>query len=156
MLLPLLLLLSWHNIATTQLEAELDAESGALEVAMHLSPNDLETCLSGMTNRAVRLDKEEDLDALITQYLKAHLSISNSKSEVAPFTWVGKEIELRDVWIYFELDVEGSLQGKKMRNDLLTGLHHDYVSTMSLRLGDSKVRSLRFDRETKEQVLLSD
>ncbi|MDA1114579.1 MAG: hypothetical protein O3A95_09820, partial [Planctomycetota bacterium] len=151
LLLPLLLLLSWHNIATTQLEGDLDAESGALEIALHFSPNDLETCLSRMTERPVRLDKEENLDVLITEYLKAHLSITNAKAELAPFTWVGKEVELRDVWVYFELDVEGSLHGKQMRNHLLAGLHHDYVSTVSLRLGKSKTRSLRFDRETTAQ-----
>lgn len=156
LLLPLLLLLSWHSVATTQLEAELDAESGLLEVALHLSPNDLETCLSGMLGRAVRLDKEENLDNLIAQYVQAHLSITNSKDQSAPFTWVGKELELRDVWIFFELDVDGSLKGKQMHNDLLTGLHHDYVSTVSLSSGKTKMRSLRFDRETTAQSLLAD
>jgi len=157
LLLPLLLLLcSWHSVATTQLEMEVDQESGALEIALHLSPNDLETCLTQWNGRAIRLDKEEDIDGLITEYLQAHLSVSGADEKPASFTWVGKEIELRDAWVYFELDVRGSLEGKQLHNKLLNALHHDYVSTVSLRLPKKKMRSLRFDRATTAQNLLKD
>ncbi|PCJ53205.1 MAG: hypothetical protein COA70_09760 [Planctomycetota bacterium] len=157
LLLPLLLLFcSWHSVATTQLEMEVDQESGALEIALHLSPNDLETCLTQWNGRAIRLDKEENIDELITVYLQAHLSILNAEQEAASFTWVGKDIKLRDAWVYFQLEVDGSLEGKQLHNDLLTGLHHDYVSTVSLRLPKQKMRSLRFDRETTAQDLLKD
>jgi len=151
----LLMSMSWHRVATTQLEMEVDAESGALEVALHFSPNDLETCLTQAEGRAIRLDRETQIDALIAAYVEAHFYLTAAEQKPITFTWVGKEIELRDVWVYFELDVDAKLEGLQVHNDLLGSLHHDYVSTLSLRLDGSKKHSLRFDREHKTHALLA-
>jgi len=156
-LLTLLLALpSWHRVATTQLEMQLDAESGVLEIALHISPNDLETCLTQTQGRPIRLEREKKIDALIASYVEEHFFLTNAKGEVIDFTWVGKEIELRDVWIYFELDVHAELKDLQVHDDLLEGLHHDYVSTLSLSYAGNRKHSLRFDRERKIQTLLAD
>ncbi|MCA8960133.1 MAG: hypothetical protein KDC38_06450, partial [Planctomycetes bacterium] len=63
--------------------------------------------------------------------------------------WVGFELETRTAWIYFEIDVEGSLGGTRWRDELLSELGPDTRSTLRLRAGDSS-RTLTFDPDRVE------
>lgn len=142
-----LALLSMHHVLTTSVEAELDKDSGKLEVAVYFTPRDLEAALTAAEGRAIRLDKEANIEALIESYMDAHFDLLLADGSEATFTWVGQESELRDMWVYFELDAKGSLKGCSLKNTLLEGLGDEYISTVKMAKSGGGNKSLRFDQQ---------
>lgn len=142
-----------HPALTTSVEIELDADSGKLEVAVYFKPRDLEAALTAEHGRTVRLDKDAKIDSLIESYVDDHFDLILKDGAEATFTWVGQESELRDTWVYFELDVKGSLQDCSIRNTLLEGLGTEYISTVTLAKAKGGKKSLRFDAEQKKLPL---
>lgn len=144
---------AWHPQPTTLLEAQLDAESGALEVALHVVPADLETTLTRALGRSIRLDREAALEDLLSAHVQEHFRVVDAHGKTAAFTWIGMESGLRDVWLYFELDLDGDLTDKVLHDDLLANMQEDYLSIVTLRADKVAPRSLRFDKGTTSQAL---
>jgi len=145
--------MSMHHVLATSVEIELDKESGKLEVAVFFTPRDLEAALTAANGRAIRLDKEKKLEQLLETYVDAHFDLLLADGSVATFSWVGQESELRDFWVYFELDAQGSLKGCSIQNTLLEGLGAAYISTVTVAKVGGGNRSLRFDGEQKKLQL---
>jgi len=147
---------AWHPVHTTQAEVDWNRPDGTLEIALHLTPRDLETALTLHAGASVRLDKTDDLDAKTMAWLTENLELRNAKGKKALLTWVGMETDLRDVWLYFQFEGVDSMRDWKMHNRLLQRVAEDYVSTMQLRLEGRAPYSLRFDRKTESLPLLAD
>ncbi|MGB0954164.1 MAG: DUF6702 family protein [Planctomycetota bacterium] len=160
MLLGLSLLLCsaavWHPVHTTMAEVDWNSEAQTLEIALHLTPRDLETALTSHGGKPVRLDKAKDLDTLIEAWLKDRLQLQDEKNVQATLTWVGKELDLRDVWIYFQFEGVSTLKDWELHNTLLASVAEDYVATVQLRVPEQEPRSLRFDSTTTKRALLTD
>ncbi len=156
LLLFVLPLLGWHHLLTTIAEVSFNADSGYLEVALHCTPRDLEATLSKDLKRLIRLDQEKNLDPLLEDYCNRHFQLLDAEGKQVPLLWVGKEIELRDAWLYFQLDVDGKWQDKTLYNDVLANLHHKYMNTVRLQLGNHKPRSLSFDAKHPQRALSPD
>jgi len=168
--LPLLLLLMLatplaaslrHHLLAASVEAALDQETGLLEVSVHLVPRDLEAALTAQAGKAVRLDRlsEEELDDACATYLSTHFRLQEASPEegqacptAAAFAYLGSEVQLTDTWLYFTLDADGTLGGKTLEVSLLEGLHHEYLTTVTLGRGKEK-RALRFNQETTKRKL---
>ena len=148
-----LVFVSMHHVLSTTAEVELDVESGKLEVAVYFTPRDLEAALTAQEGRAIRLDKEEKIDSLIEKYMDQHFDLLFKDGSEAAFTWVGSESELRDMWVYFELDAKGSLKDCTIKNTLLEGLGEEYVGTVKIAKPEGGSKSLRFGPEQKTQSL---
>jgi hypothetical protein len=142
-----LALFSMHHVLTTSVEIELDKDSGKLEVAVYFTPRDLEAALTAKEGRGIRLDKEAEIDSLIESYVDSHFDLLLADGTEATFTWVGQESELRDMWIYFELDAKGSLKDCSIKNTLLEGLGGEYISTVKMAKASGGSKSLRFDQQ---------
>jgi len=149
-----------HHLLAASAEAEMDPDSGLLEMTVHLVPRDLEAALTAQAAKAVRLDrlKPEALDAACSAYLSAHVRllvpsvIEAGTASAAAFSYLGSDLQLTDAWLYFTLDAAGTLDGKTLEVTLLEGLHPEYLSTVTLGRGKDK-RSLRFDREISRRKL---
>jgi|FLOH01.1.fsa_nt_gi hypothetical protein len=148
-----LISMSMHHVLATSVEIELDSESGKLEVAVFFTPRDLEAALTAANGRAIRLDKEDKLEQLLETYLDANFDLLLADGSTATFLWVGQESELRDFWVYFELDAQGSLKGCSIQNTLLAGLGAEYISTVTMAKAGGGKRSLRFDGHQKKLQL---
>lgn len=93
-------------------------ESGdRVQVALRLTPRDLDTALSEATGERVVLEKLEAdrVRALVEGYLAERLYFTAEEPQAkatpealkgrrAGFHWVGIEQEVRYTWVYFELD----------------------------------------------------
>lgn len=146
----------WHPVHTSVAEVAWNTEAETLEIALHLTPRDLETALTTHGGASVRLDKTENLDSLIEAWLGDRLSLRHDSKADADLTWIGKELAIRDVWIYFQFENVAALKDWEMHNTLLSEVAEDYVATVQLRLPEQQPRSLRFDRKTAKRGLLTD
>ncbi len=140
-----------HPYHSTQAEAELSAETGRLEVALKVIPEDLERALGRRTGTEVSLEKTPEVDALILAYLTENFRIlTEEKSQ--PLSWVGKEVSAQNCWLYFEAHLSQELQGSRLRNTLFFELEAGQVNVVRIKMGHKR-RSFLFNRERPESEL---
>lgn len=107
-----------HPFHITYAEAQWNAEGSRLQVALRMSPMDLDNALSNTTGRRILLEQEsaESKQKLVEAYLRNVIYLTSDKETGKPtaeqlekrhrrFHWVGFEDELRYSWAYFELEV---------------------------------------------------
>lgn len=141
-----------HPYHVTVAEAELDAKSGKLEVSLKLKPEDLERALSAMEQRKIGLEKEPKVDALILKYLKKSLRVTRGKEKAAAISWVGKQLTRKSLWLYFEVDVKGQLDGAKVEHKLLFEVLPDQMNTINFKQGKKRC-SLTFSRKFSSRTV---
>lgn len=134
-----------HPAHVTLAEAEWNEETGKLEVALQVRPYDLEQALRLMTKQAVDLDKTDNIDDVIQTYLNRSVVLTKGK-EAARLQWVGKEVNARDAWLYFEVPLPGGLAGWKMRHTVFFETLPNQVNTVTFRHGQRK-QSLSFTQD---------
>jgi hypothetical protein len=141
-----------HPAHTTVSEAEYNVESGRLEVALRLRPEDLEMALSQSVGRDLVLEREtgEALDSLCAAYVDATFRIEPGSE--APLVWVGLEFEQRDVWLYFELPVPSPLGEAMLIVETLMELHAQQLNTVHVR-GDAAHGTVTFSTDERRRPL---
>jgi hypothetical protein len=105
MVLPVVLLLvvaalpaGAHPYHASLAEAEFNPDTGRLEVALEVVVSDFERALP----RGAGVESA-GADAAIARYLEERFLLT-CLGTAATLSWVGKELELRNAWLYFELD----------------------------------------------------
>lgn len=118
-----------HPIHTSLGEAEWNAETGCLEVALRVFPDDLELALTKSVRRPVNLQRDAArLDQWIVPYLKRHFVLQRQGTAL-PIRWVGKEVSAKEVWLYFEIPAQ-DLEHCQCRNTLLCDVLSDQRNTV--------------------------
>jgi hypothetical protein len=136
-----------HPFHVTIAEAEFNAEAGTLEMAIRIyNPGDLEQALSLREGERVDLERTEQVDELILEYLRDHLVITPAEGEPAPLRWVGKEVSVKTTWLYAEAELPDGPEGASVTNTLLFEIEKDQVNTMVFGRASDRV-SLRFTRD---------
>ena len=93
-----------HPSHSSITEIEWNAASGRFEVAMRLCIADLEDALSAQANTRIRLTSALSCRPQLQRYLQEQFSITQENDNVCRLHWVGGEMELHHVWIYFEAE----------------------------------------------------
>lgn len=88
------------HIALT--EIEWNESSLRYEVAMKLRIADLQDGLALQEGRRIPIEDTAAIEAALQKYLATHFRLFQSKKDSCQLHWVGYELELHDVWIYFE------------------------------------------------------
>jgi hypothetical protein len=141
-----------HPFHTSIAEAEWNEKSGRLEVALKLRPENLERALRLRTKRNVVLERTPELDQIIRRYLNDKFVIEDAGKRPAKLIWVGKEVTLKEVWLYFEFPMPDGPAGMHLTNRVLFDLGRDQVNTVNFRLREKRT-SLTFSREKPRQPL---
>ncbi|MEP3480419.1 MAG: DUF6702 family protein [Fuerstiella sp.] len=101
-------------------EVEWNAKTGRFEVAMKLRATDLEDAISVINKKRWRLETAEDKEQQIQSYLKQHFSITFKDHKTCRLHWVGSELLLHDVWVYFEAESLPGSVAKTAASEVLT------------------------------------
>ncbi len=141
-----------HPAHVSIAEAELNAETGRLEVALRVHPVDLERALQLRNKKRINLDKTNEVDALITAYLSDVFQVKRADGTAAKINWVGKEISLKWGWLYFEVPMKEGLEKARFSNRIFFELLEDQTNMILLKQGKSKT-TLQFTHEEVWQSL---
>lgn len=95
-----------HVSHTSVSEVEWNPTSQRFEVSMRLHIVDLEDSISVVTGKKFRLEGNKLAPELLTTYLSKRFAIRSEEQQTTKLHWVGMELELHDVWVYFELEVQ--------------------------------------------------
>ncbi|MCA9217891.1 MAG: acetylxylan esterase [Planctomycetales bacterium] len=149
----LLLCLSAHAHPAHETHAEIawNAESSTFEIALKVRAIDLEAALSEVQPNAKRVDlaKDSDADNRIAKYLADRFTIKSPTNKTGAIAYLGKEVDDRTVWLYFEIRCEdiSSPTGCLLANRMLFGTLEGQINKAELKVGESS-RILTFNEKS--------
>lgn len=135
-----------HPYHTTSATAELNRDTGSLEVALRVSPEDLEKALGYRTGRRISLDKTKDVDKLIQGYLGEVFKVEAADGKKPELEWVGREFEGTSLWLYFEFPRLGDLDGAKITQRIFLEYFARHINT-AVFVDGRKRRTVQFTVE---------
>ncbi len=138
-----------HPFHASIAEMEYNAARGRLEVALCVHPLDLERALHEASGEPIDLDRSGDIDRRLTEYLRETLRIRAGSQGPCELRWVGKEITLKEAWLYFEVPVPDGVDELRLSNRVFFELQADQLNMMNVRIGDQRT-TLRCTRATPE------
>jgi ribosomal protein L23 len=132
-----------HPYHVTMAEAEWNKKTGALEIGLKLRPEDLERALSAGHKKRITLDKTAKYDKILAAYLAKHFLVKDSSGKTQALKFVGKELNLKSLWLYFEVPLKSGLEGAKVIHKMLFEVLPDQVNTVNFK-ADKKRCSVHF------------
>lgn len=141
-----------HPFHVSVAELEYNKDSKCLEVALKVWPEDLEKALSQVNKAPVDLDKHPKIDDLIASYLKRNIHVSPDGKTNCKINWVGKEIEVRHAWLYFEIKTEKEPDNFHFGNTIFFELQDDQINIFNLKLKDRRA-SISFAKDKASKQL---
>ena len=141
-----------HPFHVSVAEIEFNKESGCLEVALRVWPEDLEKALGQISKKPVDLDKTPKIDELIFDYLKKNIRISQDGKKNCKMVWVGKEVEVKQAWLYFEVKTGREPDGFQFSNTIFFELQDDQINIFNLKMKDRRA-SLSFAKDKSSHKL---
>jgi len=124
-----------HKFHVTMTEADFNAESGYLEVAVQVALPDLERALRRLDGNAGRAKSQEERDARVAAYLDSTWVVLDAAGEARSLEWVGAEYTVKDAWLYFQVALPAGLHGAVVENRMFLELESEQVNTINFRQG---------------------
>ncbi|MES2694226.1 MAG: DUF6702 family protein [Verrucomicrobiota bacterium] len=132
-------LLRAHPIHTSLAEADYNAKTKTLEVALRVFADDFEEALSARAKKKITLEHTPaaEFTALAQAYLAAGFTLRRADGIVAPHTWIGREFKdaTNELWLFFEIALPAGLEGTRLRHALLSEQFADQLNSLLLRDG---------------------
>ena len=132
-------------------EAEWNAKTGRLEIAMQVNPVDLEQALRRLAERPIDLDKSKGIDRLMQKYVARSFFVREPDGDRAKLIWVGYEADLKDAWLYFEVPLKKGPENVTFGSAFFLELLPDQANTINFRIGKLR-KSLTFTADQLESV----
>jgi len=108
-----------HPFHASYAELSWNEAGDALQVALRVIPEDLESALSRDAGSPVVLDPEAPPASLIEAYLERHFRISAAGGAAGRPAFLGLEVAYDETWLYFTLPVNRGAAPLTLRNSLL-------------------------------------
>ncbi len=135
-----------HPFHVSVAEMEFNKETGCLEVALKVWPEDLEKALNQGSKTRIDLDKTKNIDQLITNYLKKNIRIESPDKKKAELNWIGKELEIKQAWLYFEVKTVKEPVDFTYSNRIFFVLQDDQINMFNLKFKTRRA-SISFARD---------
>lgn len=142
-----------HPAHETNAEMVWNPKTKSLEVALQLRGTDLETALTRKDSKKVDLDATPDVDVRIQEYIANTFTVRSQAGRSVRPRFVGKSIEARRVWLYFEfpLGTEDPIDAT-ITNRFLFDTLENQTNKLALRVGETR-GSLTFDQQRPTRML---
>ena len=135
-----------HPIHTSLAEADYNARTRKLEIALRVFADDFEQALSARAGRKISLDRTPaaELDALAFAYVQDRFTIRLPSAAPAAPAWVGRELRdaTNELWLYLEAPLPGGVEGVRVRHALLAEIFPDQLNSVRVRAGSRQVTLL--------------
>jgi hypothetical protein len=129
--------LTAHPFHVSVAEIEYNSVSKKLECALRIWPEDLEKALNKSSTEKIDLDATKDIDKRIFKYMQSKIKIADD-GKVAKLIWVGKEMDIKQGWLYFEVETGVPPVGFSFSNQMFFELQDDQVNMFNFRFEDRR------------------
>lgn len=149
-----------HPNHVTNAEVNWNSKTGNFEVALCVWPVDLETVLTTQQGKPVDLDKSENVDAMIQQYIEKNFLIRRrvgNDDEALPtpkIRWVGFENNIKQAWLYFEIKTDDkTFEDWTIESRVFFELNEDQLNQVQFAVGRAKPSTIACTLESARQSL---
>lgn len=97
--------LAAHPFHSTSTEMEWNPESRRFEVSLQLPGLQIDEELSRLHKRHVNMETTADAEQLLENYIQSKFEVTGKGLDHCQIHWVGIEVDARNVWAYFELEL---------------------------------------------------
>ncbi len=139
-----------HKFYISKTIIEFNARSQQFEITCKLFTDDLETALTQMHGKPVKLNADDGTDLLVENYCKQHFKCSIDGVPME-WRWVGKEVENDLTFCYFELYRKPEFTSFSLMNDLLIAQFPDQQNIVDLSMMGT-TQTLVFVRDHIQQT----
>ncbi len=140
-----------HKFHASITELEVNPETGKIEVVMRLFTDDLESALGKRLGRTIVIDRE-DLSGEVLAYARDVFRIEDAKGQLLALSWVGMEVQVKNTFVYLELDQPAQLEGLTLVQRVFYELFNDQVNTVNHKHG-ARHGTLTFKSGDKAKAL---
>lgn len=134
-----------HKYHTSFATADYNGEEQSLQISLRTFPDDLTDILAKRAGKSISLDRRKETEPLVLAYLQDVFQLKRADGEVFKLSWVGMEVNVDSVWLYFEVKVPGGIKGLQLRNRFLLDLFDDQTNLINIKEGSRKI-ALTFAR----------
>jgi hypothetical protein len=134
-----------HKYHTSFAAADYNSDEQSLQVSLRTFQDDLTEVLSRRAGRKISLDRRREAEPLALAYLQDVFQIKRADGELLKLSWVGMEVNVDSVWLYFEVKVPGGIKGLYLRNLFMHDLFDDQTNLINVKEGGRK-NALTFSR----------
>jgi hypothetical protein len=150
-------LLPAHPIHTSIAEADYNAKTQQLEVALRVFVDDFEAALSSHTKRRISLEKTPpaEFDAIARAYLAEKFTVRSRAGVLVAPKWVGREIKPgeNELWFYFELPLPDGVEGVRLHHRALAEQFSNQINSVRVRDADGRKATLVFLPSHREKTV---
>lgn len=126
-----------HPFHVSVAEIEYNSVSKKLECALRIWPEDLEKALNKSSVEKIDLDATKDIDERIFKYMQSKIKIADG-GKIAKLIWVGKEMDIKQGWLYFEVDTGVQPNDFSFSNQMFFELQDDQVNMFNFRFKERR------------------
>jgi len=142
-----------HPFHVSVAEVEHNRETRRLEISLRVHPADLEKAISRRARRRIDLERSEGLDELIAAYLRERIVVRPAKGAPGELVWVGKEVDVKHAWLYFEIRVPDGVDGLRVSSRVFFELHREQSNLVTFKDAGRRA-SLRLSPTRSEAAVL--
>lgn len=132
-----------HPGHSSYAEADYNAATGRLEIALRVSAEDLEAALTRRAQRPIARERTPaaEFDRLAQAYLAESFTVKAGDGTPAPHRWIGRELKgsTDELWLYFEADLPGGVTGARLRHAVLLEVNPGQLNSVRVRAGPREV-----------------
>lgn len=141
--------ITWHNFHSSLADMQYNPKAKAFQVSLTLFTDDTENALTKFANSryVLGLGKDRKPDAILTAYLEKNFQLINKKKQVMPIRYIGKEVSLEVVKVYFEIPFKENLKNCILKNTIMFELFSDQSNIVNIEK-EGKKKSFAFQPET--------
>lgn len=133
---------SAHPIHTSLAEADYNATTRTLEVALRVFADDFEAALSTQEKRKISLARTapDEFEALTRAYLAQRFTIKSSNGKAVSLRWVGRELKeaANELWLFFEVPLPDGVEGAVIHHALLREEFSNQINSVQVRDGERR------------------
>ena len=106
--------LASHPLHTTYSEMEWNPETRRFEVALQLPGFVIDEELSLIHQQRINVETAKNAEKLVEDYVRSRFQVTTDSLKGCRLHWLGMEVEVRDVWVYFEVEPTKKVPATKL------------------------------------------
>lgn len=107
-----------HTYHTSLTRLDHNSQKGLLEITIRVFIHDLVAVLEKTSQRRIDLESTKGIDQILTRYIEQNFELKDKKNISQKLKWVGKELDVDVAFLYFEVDMNESLEGYSLKNSI--------------------------------------
>ncbi|MEZ4885162.1 MAG: DUF6702 family protein [Chitinophagales bacterium] len=138
-----------HEFYVSICNIQHNADATTLEVTLKVFTDDFEQALFEEFSEKLQLGTLQEnpkADELIVYYLQKYLQIIVNNDLKDSFTYIGKEVEINEMWCYLEIEGVENIETIEVNNMLLTNTFPKQSNIVNIR-ANARLESLMLNKD---------